>query len=432
MYKLMIADDNPYILQELCEITDWENFDFDLIGTFRNGKELLHAASEDMPELVITDISMPGMDGLQLSSRLYQMNPNIKIIFISEHSEFEYAKKALNLHVFDYVLKPIQLPQLIEVMEKVLEQLQKEQRQFFEQKKHLSQQIFFQKSSLFHYVARLFFHADDEKHIRKEFSQLGVALSEASRVCVACYKLKTDSNVPNPSHSSHYIRSLMDTEFKEAQLIPALIEQDTGAFLILMHAKGFSTSNLLSRLCIDIESEINCSVTMGYSTVSEHLSDLPELYLQAQTVLNHLTQTTSDIPVASYSAIPVKAELETTTDKNSPPTDTYSQSVLTMRTFIQENYMNPITTHDVAHIAYLSPSYANLCFSNECDITIFGFMVQCRIEKAKQLLTETDEHVSRIAELVGYSGKTSFYLAFKKNVGISPTEYRQQYSHLHN
>ena len=83
MFKLMIADDNPSILQALAHKTDWENFDFDLLGVYTNGKALLQAAQKDLPDLVITDISMPIMNGIELSSRLYEIKPNIKIIFIS-------------------------------------------------------------------------------------------------------------------------------------------------------------------------------------------------------------------------------------------------------------------------------------------------------------------------------------------------------------
>ena len=86
MFKLMIADDNPHTLLGLSEDTDWEDFDFTLTGAFQNGKDLLIAAMQDMPDLVITDISMPQMDGITLTGELYRLKPDIKIVFISKIS----------------------------------------------------------------------------------------------------------------------------------------------------------------------------------------------------------------------------------------------------------------------------------------------------------------------------------------------------------
>jgi len=436
MFKLMIVDDNPYILQELNEITDWENFDFDLRGLFLDARELLEAAKKDMPDVVITDISMPVMDGMQLSSLLYQINPNIKIIFISEYSEFEYARKALHLHIFNYLLKPISLNQLTEVLKKAFEQLQKEQQTSFEQQNMLSQQNFFRKTALSHYISRLFFHTDDEQTVCRELSNLGMVLPDTFSLYVVCYSLKNRDNVQNLEYSSSYFRSLLENELTEAQIFPAIMEQNQGAFLLLLPNETDSVSNLLSKLCIDIEAKTNLCLTLGYSNVSSAFESLPKLYSQAQIALERLMNTNAIIPVASYmdNYIDVHSEAlhdlpSHNSEKTSSPTKSlsFSKSVEAMRSFIQEHYMEQITINDVARAVYLSPSYANLCFNRECGITIFNYIVQCRMEQAKHLLTETEEQITLIAELAGYSGKTSFYLAFKRYTGISPTEYRKKY-----
>ena len=73
MFKLMIADDNPHTLLRLSESIDWETFDFCLTGTYPNGQALLEEAGENLPDLVITDISMPLMDGFELTSKLFSL-----------------------------------------------------------------------------------------------------------------------------------------------------------------------------------------------------------------------------------------------------------------------------------------------------------------------------------------------------------------------
>lgn len=417
MFQLMIADDNPYILQELCQDTDWEDFDFELTGAYRDGKTLLNAAREAMPDLVITDISMPIMDGMELSASLHRLNPDLKIIFISEHSEFEYAKRALNLQILDYLVKPIRQEQLGEVMNHVLGLLQQEQCQRFEQMKLWSQQDFYRRSALSHYASRLLFHADPEQQIREEFVRLGFPPGGFRRFYVVCYHL----NSPTPCS---YLESILETSASGARILSMDSRASHGVFLLLASHETISVSNLLSQLCIDVEAGLGLSITIGYSNPSTCFSELPSLYTQAKAALSSIAGTT--VPLASYRD--THAESDPSADLTSGPavSGTYSKNVAAMRAFVKKNYMEQITTSDVAQSVYLSPSYANLCFHNECGITIFAYITQYRIQRAKELLRDTEEHVTRIAELVGYSGKTSFYLAFKRSTGISPSEYRRK------
>lgn len=424
MFHLMIADDNPHILQDLSESIDWEDFDFDLTGTYQNGKELLCAAQESVPDLVITDISMPHMDGIQLSAKLYQLNPNIKIIFISEYSEFEYAKKALNLHIFDYLIKPIRQEQLTEVMETVLHQLQNEQRHQFEKQLAQAQQDYFRKIALSHYVFRLLFHADNEAKIHEEFGLLGLLLPASYHIYTVCYSLNHRYNFQNQENSYHYFLSLLENDLTGSQIVPITLEKQHGIFLLIVHDPTLSVPDQLARLCVDVESQLQCHIIMGYSDSSTQFSDLPRLYEQAQTAIKHANDAPIRIPIISYRDIHTEADSDPQTAGPVSKGNTYSKNIKIMLTFIEEHYMEPITTHDVAQCVYFSPSYANLCFSQECGITIFGYITQYRMEKAKEYLRDTDEQVTRIAELVGYSGKTSFYLAFKRYTGISPTDYR--------
>lgn len=426
MFKLMIADDNPHTLQGLSEGTDWENFDFNLTGTFQNGKDLLEAAMQDMPDLVITDITMPQMDGFSLSKELYQLKPDIKIIFISNYSEFEYAKNALKLHIFDYILKPIQLNQLLDVMERVSEKLRQEQLTYFEKQQSKSQQDYYRKIALSHYVSRLLFQATDEQHIHTSLEQLGLPQTKDSYFLVVCFSLDESLDSCDEPQPANYFRSILECALGEAQIIPAILEHNHGAFLLQSFDRDLPVFDLLAQLGVDIEVKMNLRITMGYSDFSHHLTKLPTLYKQAQTALRSLLESKAIIPIVSYADINIPTDQEYSDDTE----HSTSKTVAAMKAFIKEHYMEPITTNDVAGSVYLSPNYANRCFTAEYGITIFGYIVQYRLEKSKQLLRDTDEHITRIAEDVGYSSKTSFYLAFKRHTGISPTEYRQQYTQL--
>ena len=124
MFKLMIAEDNPYQLDEIADIIDWEDYDISLSGMFTNGKDLIKNAMLEQPDIVLTDISMPIMGGIEVAERIRSMFPHVPVIFMSSYSEFEYAKAALDLDVIGYILKPIQREQIKEVMQLALTNLQ--------------------------------------------------------------------------------------------------------------------------------------------------------------------------------------------------------------------------------------------------------------------------------------------------------------------
>ena len=105
----MIADDNPNILEELLEIVDWEDFSVEIVGTYANGAALLDAVEEKKPDIVLSDISMPRLGGIELAAQLRETAPKVKVILISCFSEFDYARKAIELGVCGYIIKPIHL-----------------------------------------------------------------------------------------------------------------------------------------------------------------------------------------------------------------------------------------------------------------------------------------------------------------------------------
>ena len=421
MFKLMIADDNKFILEDLCQNVDWEQFDLELLGTYSDGQELLNAAKEQIPDVVITDIAMPVINGFELTSLLYELNPHVKVIFISGHTDFEYATNALKLHVFDYVIKPIQHAQLAEIMTKVLSVLHREQEQRLILSETQSQLTHLRKLSLSHYLSRLLFYPNGEAQIRKELDSLGLVLPKPFELYVVCFRLQ---NLCKEELSDSYIYSLTEQDTPD-MFIPLVVEKERGALLLVYSNQLLSVSDVLAKFCIDVETRTKCSITVSYSDPTTHFSELSQIYKQAYNTLKQMLLSEADIPIASYSDICMENQQER---KETAQTSPYSEPVATMRKFIEQNYMNPISATDVAKSVYLSTGHANLCFTNECNISIFGYIIWYRIKIAKQLLTETDLHVTLIAERVGYNSKTSFYLAFKRSTGISPTEYRQQHS----
>lgn len=113
MIKLMIVDDEPIFREYLQTSFDFEAYGFEICCEARNGREALEMMEIYSPDVVLTDINMPHMDGLTLSERLMAINPDLGIVLITGHSEFEYAKKAVKIGVSDYILKPFEKEELM-------------------------------------------------------------------------------------------------------------------------------------------------------------------------------------------------------------------------------------------------------------------------------------------------------------------------------
>ncbi len=106
MTRVMIVDDEKYVRMGIKNETDWALIGCEVVGEAANGEAALAVFDETDPDLVISDIRMPGMDGLALAEKLMEKKPSVKVIFLSAFDEFEYARKAVRLGVSDYILKP--------------------------------------------------------------------------------------------------------------------------------------------------------------------------------------------------------------------------------------------------------------------------------------------------------------------------------------
>ncbi|MGM0882100.1 MAG: response regulator transcription factor [Bacillota bacterium] len=105
MYKVMLVDDDYPVLELIHYAIDWEALGLRVIGLHENGASALEAAMKEMPDILITDIGMPKMDGLELIKRMKDLKPDIRAAILSCHSEFQYAQQAVKLQVQDYLLK---------------------------------------------------------------------------------------------------------------------------------------------------------------------------------------------------------------------------------------------------------------------------------------------------------------------------------------
>ncbi|HBW13636.1 MAG TPA: DNA-binding response regulator [Proteiniclasticum sp.] len=126
MYKLLICDDEAIIRNGLKSIIEKTSADFDIIGLASNGFEAHEMILFEEPDLVLMDINMPGMTGLEIMENVQTQGIHSKFIIISGYDEFQYAQKAVKLRALDYILKPIDREKLLQSLETALHDLIKE------------------------------------------------------------------------------------------------------------------------------------------------------------------------------------------------------------------------------------------------------------------------------------------------------------------
>ncbi|WP_058306790.1 response regulator [Gracilibacillus massiliensis] len=127
MYKVLLVDDERMILDGISVIVDWSKHQTELVGRAMNGLEAFDFISQNEPDIVITDITMPGLDGIGLVKKTKAHYPDIKWIFLSGYNEFEYARQAMRFGVKHYLLKPCNENNIAEALEEVVKEKQEEE-----------------------------------------------------------------------------------------------------------------------------------------------------------------------------------------------------------------------------------------------------------------------------------------------------------------
>lgn len=132
-YTVLLVDDEPEIREGIIQKIDWNKYGFEVVGSAENGREALEIAEQRQPDVVMTDVMMPFMDGLELGENLMRTMPSVKLIMFSGADDFEYVQRALKIKAVEYVLKPIDAAEFSETLMKLKEILDKE----YEEKRNI-------------------------------------------------------------------------------------------------------------------------------------------------------------------------------------------------------------------------------------------------------------------------------------------------------
>lgn len=132
MYRVFLADDEVWALAALKNLIDWSQYGFAVIGEAENGQQALERIEKDRPDLILSDIRMPGMDGLTLIQTIREKNWKSEVLLVSGYTDFEYAKEAIRLGCRGYLVKPVAEEELVEYlgkMKEILDEAEKRQKE---------------------------------------------------------------------------------------------------------------------------------------------------------------------------------------------------------------------------------------------------------------------------------------------------------------
>jgi two-component system response regulator YesN len=397
MWKVMIADDEPKIRRGLRTSIERLRPDMRVVAEAEDGEMALEAVQREKPDILMIDVRMPFLNGLELIERINGVLSDCVIIVVSGHDEFEYAQRALKLRVFDYVLKPVPQEVLAGVLARAVESLVAARRQ----RHYLSWAHDQLERNL--PVLREQFLRDwmrgrlSPVEIAEQEQFLGVQTSGPAAL-VLVHVMERAVAVASPERERRLalfaIRSVVADIF--ARFTPLQVFCDDQDNVIAL--AGCAGGKEWVEAAAGIEERVVPSVCQGvvvvHTTVTDARATLPEAYeaLNAE--------------VASRG--------------------THRSLVALAQGYIDAHYGEPtMSLEQVAAAAQISPGYLSRLLKLETGFSFVDYLTRVRINKAVQMMGDPAVKVYEVAEAVGYQSQHYFSRAFKRVFGRPPVEFRK-------
>ncbi len=232
LYRIMLVDDEEEVRKAMIRKMDWEKLGFTVVGDAENGEDALEKLEHLEPDVVMTDIRMPYMDGLTLTAKIREKYPSIKILIFSGYDDFEYAQKAIKLNVTEYILKPVNGEELAKILNRVRENLDEE----IEQRRDISQLRERYRRSL-PIIRELFLNKlvqgnVAEEEVRPKLIEYGIDILDADELVAAVISVEREErgmeaqSLPFQKERKLIpisVRGLLEDHLKGYFVLPALI-----------------------------------------------------------------------------------------------------------------------------------------------------------------------------------------------------------------
>ncbi len=295
MYKVIIVDDNKRERQYIADIVKESGIPLESIDIYSNAMKVLEEINRINPDIILADISMPVVSGIEMMQKIRERHEQVKVIFISCYNEFDFAKAALDLKIYRYLLKPIKKYELIQSIEDVVNIIKSEKKNA-EERKQLKEQL---KQSL--PVMREQFFRDlmfgkfrNYREIKQNMSYFAIDLPDDYSIRLMLLSLKNDSK-EGFNLDSHYLSliSIKDTirsienEFEHIYVMQISLTQI--ALITIIDAQKSVDKDefdVMIQIYSKLEDEIDLPIRAAISKTSKYLVEMPELFDQCVKTLN--------------------------------------------------------------------------------------------------------------------------------------------------
>ncbi|MCD2370759.1 response regulator [Bacillus sp. BS3(2021)] len=383
MYKVLLADDERIILDGISSMIEWSSFETSLIGAAQNGIDAYRLIMEERPDIVISDIKMPGMGGLELIEKVSRDYPSIRFILLTGFGQFEYAKKAMSYGVRHYLLKPCNESHIIDSLQSVIGELKKE-----ESAQKVKNDLEMMKPHLMKQMLKELVtgsRIEDETCLR--------FFSEQKVIRLILFSVRDGDD----KDYAQGVESIADEVLNGSVIASACVQQvlvcavDGKVAPAVLEEKMKSVQEL-SRHLLQFEPEASLSE-------SGSISEASAMYEKA------------------YAQI-VQHEGE--------------RSVLIgrMLDLIEKEASNPKLSLKWAarNMLYMNPDYLGKLFKQETGERFSSYVAKVRIEKAiAKMKKSKNTAIGALAEELGFGHNPKYFsLVFKKYTGFTPSEFRKK------
>lgn len=387
--NILIADDER-VIREGVRRTVRQICPEHQVFTAERAEEAVKIMEEQHIHIVLTDILMPGMSGLEFMKISKRRYPYVKWIVISAHSEFSYAQEAVRLGARDYLLKPIGKTKLTELIDSLTTEIQHDQQ--------LSQQSERLKASL-------------------RFLREGVFQRLASGLDTGNLEL-----APFIEDYGHFYLIMVQLESGDRSVrLEHFIVENVLSELIEQHGRGFVVSYDRQHLLGLITPGEKVQVEQFQAEVKKHLTHY--LKIPFQIIHSGLSCDFLTVPLI------VKRMREASASQVlplEPAKGSGEKAIEVALQYIKEHFHEELSLERIASVVFLNPAYFSQLFKNKTGQGYKEYVTSLRLEQAKLLLLSPGLRLADIAERVGYQDMRHFTQMFRKKYGLTPTEYRQQ------
>ena len=421
MYKLLIVDDDSIMRRGMEANINWAENGIQVVGSAENGKECLEKIKTCLPDVVLTDIWMPIVDGLQLAEVIQKLYPQIKVVVLTAYDDFQFAKRALELKVCTYVMK-------YEGNEKILKAVcsacadsdsQRDNSELLAKSRYLL---------INQLLSNMLTRPATPEEVAAQTQKLGIGC-KGPWFCVALLDFRADGDGAAPERPD---RCTVAVKLEELYRQWNALPEDTFflvhsfpyrnylAAIFDMGGTGGSTLGRIHEYLGEhneaLSKKMCMRVTAGVGNIYEGYAGIPRSYAEAVQALEM-----KDFMGVGRSNV---VFMDAAAGRSQPTRRLIRQIVQ----YIEDNYCREdLSLSLISGWVHVSETYISSLFKKYQSVNISEYITALRMKKAEELLRYTALHTYEISERIGYSNSQYFSVIFKKYAGLSPTEYRKKH-----